>query len=258
MASHTVEIAPGIHQIVLNFSEHTSEIAQLRTCIEALESQRSAVQAPAEVDGSNSNHSVEQREPIPNVIAGVTPICSGLVKPGRYMQSLKPAFKRTVVTVLKDETIWEDFPEVGFSIKPSLIRTKKGNWLGCERQKLLRPQNELIACWDGQWCYLGTYATSPPEMLSAEEFAALPDMTRKTVIAQSGNKRYHRELRAMYATGELVARKIRFRRVGYNVKYGQALVAIANQEEVDAGLVHTGSGMTSAVADDSDDAPMSD
>lgn len=76
--------------------------------------------------------------------------------------------KRTVVTVLKDETIWEDFPEVGFSIKPSLIRTKKGNWLGCERQKLLRPQNELIACWDGQWCYLGTYATSPPEMLSAE------------------------------------------------------------------------------------------
>jgi len=158
----------------------------------------------------------------------------------KYLKALKTKFGKLVTVNLKEETIWDDFPETGYSIKPIRCRAKKGQWTDCSRQKLLRPRYELFQSLGGKVSYLGTYAPSTVEEMTTEAFKELPFETRETVIGQSSHKKYRSELRSMYDAGEIVPRKIRFKRVGYDEQLARSLLALALEEEQGIGRLKAG------------------
>ncbi|CCM01413.1 uncharacterized protein FIBRA_03464 [Fibroporia radiculosa] len=133
--------------------------------------------------------------------------------------------------LLGDESFWDDFPHMGFSIKPAWRMSKKGNLHDCTKSGLWRPRYDLVAIRSGQWFYVGQFARIAIEPLSVETFVALEEKVRDRVIGLSGSKRHLREIRSMYERGELMASKISFKRIGFNEDVRRYLLDSAPSHE---------------------------
>ncbi|EPS93254.1 hypothetical protein FOMPIDRAFT_1088065, partial [Fomitopsis schrenkii] len=122
-----------------------------------------------------------------------------------------------IVILIKAETCWTDFPNVGFSVKPNRRLSKNGRWQHSDKQLLRRfPEVELLTCQEGSWYYLGTYAVTTKETLSVHEFQTLPQEARQELVAQAGHKTHHAQLWAMFQAGQLSGTRFTLERVSFN------------------------------------------
>ncbi|CCM01412.1 uncharacterized protein FIBRA_03463 [Fibroporia radiculosa] len=129
--------------------------------------------------------------------------------------------------VLRNETVWDNFPQSGFAIKPTRTRTKKGKWQDSSNKKLRRSYNDLVVRLSDRWYYIGGYSHISTELLDKESFMTLPAQVREAVIRASGHQKYWAELHKMYESGELTAVRIRFKRVKFNKELGKLLLDTA-------------------------------
>ncbi|KAH9950062.1 hypothetical protein B0H21DRAFT_706536 [Amylocystis lapponica] len=249
MASTKVDIAPNILQVVLNIQGE--EVGRLRRQLQAAEVRnevlrREVAQVKGQRDAAEAAQTsialelVEAREfirslqsPPPRRLSEIIPSYPDIVpfcadrSPRRHLKAVKNLFDSLSVIVLRDEFVWEQCPDMGYSIKPTRRRARKGQWMDCRNTKLLRPRNELVACFSGRWCYLGTYTSVTSETVTTQAFGSLQYKTQQAVVALSGHKSHHMQLREMYESGELTAMKYRFRRVGFNREFQGALLDAA-------------------------------
>ncbi|TFY67524.1 hypothetical protein EVJ58_g1572 [Rhodofomes roseus] len=133
--------------------------------------------------------------------------------------------QRKNIIMAKDETHWLEFPNVGFSVKPDRVLSKKGHWQEGNRQLLRRfLKVEVLTRLEGKWLYLGTYQNIGIDPISPEEFRTLPDKVRKALVAQSGHKSNRNVLRDVLEAGELGATKFTLKRVAFNDTLATRLV----------------------------------
>ncbi|KAI0959185.1 hypothetical protein AcW1_004090 [Taiwanofungus camphoratus] len=241
MSTTRIDTPPDILQIVLNIQGE--EVGRLRRQLQAAEAELNIAQerqASLVIELAEAQEFIRQLQnpalrglpKLDLLPENVVPFCSTR-SPRKYLKAVKSMFKRLSVIVLRDEFLWESCPATCYSIKPTRRRAKKGQWMDCRNMKLLRPRSELVACFSGRWCYLGTYTTNGSKKVTREMFSSLPPKTQQAVIALSGHKSHHNQLRSMYEQGELTAMKFHFNRVGFNPEYQKSLLdAVRNETRV--------------------------
>ncbi|EED80017.1 predicted protein [Postia placenta Mad-698-R] len=215
--------------IVLNIQN--GELDRLRRRLEAAENVNalgSGLQ-PVQTTGSLFPSANPQDGPVDDA-----PITFCLERnPKEYLKAAKVSCGAMTIVKLRDDVVWGEFPSSGFLVRPTRIRTKKGNWNKVQNKKLLRDKMEFAAYNGFEWKYLGTFASAntDSEELSREAFIALPDQTREQLIRLSGHKRHRTEVKPMYESGEMVGMKFSFRRIGFNHALGEMLRGVGKESK---------------------------
>ncbi|KAF9804498.1 hypothetical protein IEO21_09359 [Rhodonia placenta] len=241
----TADVPSGILQIVLNIQngeldrlrrrleaaeasneELTAEIARIRMQLQNVNALGSGLQ-PVQTTGGLFLSASPQDGPVDDA-----PITFCLERnPKEYLKAAKVDSGAMTIVKLRDDVVWGEFPSSGFLVRPTRIRTKKGNWNKVQNKKLLRDKMEFVAYNGFEWKYLGTFtsANADSEELSREAFMALPDQTREQLIRLSGHKKHRTEVKPMYESGEMVGMKFSFRRIGFNHALGEMLRGVGQR-----------------------------
>ncbi|EPS93256.1 hypothetical protein FOMPIDRAFT_1063603 [Fomitopsis schrenkii] len=138
---------------------------------------------------------------------------------------------RTSVITVRDEVVWEDFPVVGYAVKPDRFLSRKNNWNDVGHSKLRRPANELIERIDGVWHYLGTFKPISSEGFPPEVFRNLPERVRQRVVQLAGHKTHRDKLWSMLEDGNLPLTKITLQRADMNKQVWECLASGAGASD---------------------------
>ncbi|EED85957.1 predicted protein [Postia placenta Mad-698-R] len=179
MSSVTIDVPPGTSHIVLKFQSEEAE--QLRRRLRAAEEWSK---------DCNSSLSAEVARPTRESANAQT-----------LIQQWEGSFTQT-----------SQLPQNEVEMKPTRMKSKKGNWREAQDNKLTGSHNEVSAVIPAMRCYLGNYERVSAVAMTKEEFDSLPTQVREGVMKASSDPKHQSETRNLYKTGQILPRKINFRR----------------------------------------------
>lgn len=171
MSSVAIDVPPGTVHIVLNFQSEEAE--QLRRRLRAAEDCNASLAAEVarltreymnawaliqQWEGSLTQTSqlpqneVEDSSPLP--------ICSAERTIHVIVKTMPLIFGSVKHVFVNNEAVWESPYDFGYLVKPTRMRSKKGNWREAQDNKLTGSHNELSAIVSAMRCYLRTRVSS--------------------------------------------------------------------------------------------------
>lgn len=268
MSSVAIDVPPGTVQIVLKFQ--SEEIEQLRRRLRAAEDCNASLAAEVARltrESASAQTLIQQWEGSFTKISqlpqnevesnSLLPICSPERSINKLVKALVPVFGSVKHVFVNNEAVWESPYDFGYLVKPTRMRSKKGNWREAQDNKLTGSHNELSAIVSAMRCYLGTYERVSAVVMTKGEFDSLPTQVREAVIQASSHPNHRSETRRLYETGQILPRKINLRRVGFNHAFAQALLDAARARDggSSAPVVLSTTEVHAENDDDTDDDP---